>query len=224
MDWNDFTSLAHLRLNWLLLLSGIMLSWKTPTHLSRLSLKTASSRKLPRLLSLCQALSLGSLHNQVFPLLMDHLPFTAMASVSVLTLNEYPTWLCWGLTRTTHWLSRCWMNRSMNSGCFLASVLNIISEVWSTLLSLHDEPGAALSTSRVLTCFTLATVPWGWYYSCPPLSRFLNFSGKEKLNHLAKVTQLISSRNFLSGCFGHIVCRLETELSSVLAPTLCIPH
>ena len=27
--------------------AGIMLSWKTPTHLSRLSLKTASSRKLP---------------------------------------------------------------------------------------------------------------------------------------------------------------------------------
>ena len=51
------------------------------------------------------------------------------------------------------------MNRSMNGGRFLASVPNIISEVWSVLLSLHDEPGAALSALRVLTCFTLATVP-----------------------------------------------------------------
>lgn len=115
------------------------------------------------------------------------------------------------------------MNRSVNGGRILASLCSFISELWSALLNLHDEPGTVLSTLRVLTCFMLQQSHEVGINTVLIYPHFLNLPGKEKFSYVAKVTQLVSGRNFLSGCCECSVCRLGTELSSVLFLTLCLP-
>ena len=91
------------------------------------------------------------------------------------------------------------MNRSVNGGRILASLCSFISELWSALLSLRDEPGTVLSTLHAFTCFMLQQSHEVGVNTVLIYPHFLNLSGKGKFNYVAKVTQLVSGRNFPSG-------------------------